>query len=212
MKSLIIGAGTYGKVYLAYLQEAGIDVAGFIDDNKNLHGKTIEGVPVIGGTELLAILKQTHNIEAIYCPLGNNKLRVELLEKSRLLGYNTPNYIHPSVILSPHVSIGQGVYIFLGTHIMPHTVISDYVMISMGVNIAHHSLLDRGCFLSTGVNFGASIHAKEYSYIGISSTIMTGVKELGTDCLIGAGAVVIKNVPDKAVMAGVPARVLRIKE
>ena len=95
---------------------------------------------------------------------------------------------------------------------MPYVTIEDYVMISMGVNIAHHSILRKGTFLSTGVNFGASILAKEYSYIGISSTIMTGLKELGANCLIGAGAVVIKDVPDNAVMAGVPAKLLRIKE
>ena len=53
---------------------------------------------------------------------------------------------------------------------------------------------------------------KVYAYIGMGSTIMTGVKSLGEDCLIGAGAVVIKDVPDRAVMAGVPAKVLRFKE
>lgn len=151
-------------------------------------------------------------MEAVYCPIGNNKIRVNILERAESLGYQIPNYIHPSVIISSDVSIGKGVYILLGTHIMPYVTIEDYVMISMGVNIAHHSILRKGTFLSTGVNFGASILAKEYSYIGISSTIMTGLKELGANCLIGAGAVVIKDVPDNAVMAGVPAKLLRIKE
>jgi acetyltransferase-like isoleucine patch superfamily enzyme len=41
---------------------------------------------------------------------------------------------------------------------------------------------------------------------------MTGMHELGEDCLIGAGAVVIRDVPDRAVMAGVPAKVLKYKE
>ena len=95
---------------------------------------------------------------------------------------------------------------------MPHTVIKDYVMISMGARIAHHNVLDEGVFLSSGCVFGASIHAHKYAYCGISSTIMTGLHDLGEDCLIGAGAVVIKDVPDRAVMVGVPAKVLRIKE
>ena len=41
---------------------------------------------------------------------------------------------------------------------------------------------------------------------------MTGIKVLGEGCLIGAGAVVIKDVPAKAVVAGVPAKVLKYKE
>ena len=212
MRSVIIGAGTYGEVYLAYLQEAGADIVGFLDDDPKYEGQSVRGVPVLGGVSRLADLKETEKIEAVYCPLGNNKLRVKFLSMARELGYETPNYIHPSVIISPNVSLGKGVYILLGTTIMPHTEIKDYVMISMGVHLAHHNVLDEGVFLSTGCNFGASIHAHKYAYCGISSTIMTGMHELGEDCLIGAGAVVIKDVPNGAVMAGVPAKVLRIKE
>ena len=203
MKSVIIGAGTYGEVYLAYLKEAGVDVVGFLDDDPKFEGKEVKGVPVLGAINLLNTLKETDGVEAVYCPLGNNKLRVKFLSMARELGYETPNYIHPSALVSPQVTIGKGVYILLGTTIMPHTVIKDYVMISMGVHLAHHNVLEEGVFLSTGCNFGASIHAHKYAYCGISSTIMTGMHELGEDCLIGAGAVVVKDVPDKAVMVGV---------
>lgn len=212
MKSIIIGAGTYGEVYLAYLQEAGIEIVGFLDDDPKYKGQAVRGIPVLGSINLLNTLKETDGIEAVYCPLGNNKLRVKFLTQARALGYETPNYIHPSVIISPSVTIGKGVYILLGTTIMPHTVINDFVMISMGVHLAHHNVLEEGVFLSTGCNFGASIHACKYAYCGISSTIMTGMHELGEDCLIGAGAVVIHDVPDRTVVAGVPAKVLKVKE
>lgn len=212
MKSVIIGAGTYGEVYLAYLQEAGVDVVGFLDDDPKYEGTEVRGVPVLGGVSSLETLKETHGVEAVYCPLGNNILRVKFLKYARNLGYETPNYIHPSVIISPNVTIGEGVYILLGSHIMPHTVIKDFVMISMNVNVAHHNILEEGVFLSTGCNFGASIHAHKYAYCGIASTIMTGLHELGEDCLIGAGAVVIRDVEPKAVMAGVPVKVLKYKE
>jgi len=212
MQSIIIGAGTYGEVYLAYLQEAGENVVGFLDDDPKYTNQSVRGIPVLGSISKLETLKETDGIEAVYCPLGNNKLRVKFLERARELGYKTPNYIHPSVIISPNVNIGEGVYILLGTTIMPHTTIKDFVMISMGVHLAHHCVLEEGVFLSTGCNFGASIHAHKYAYCGISSTIMTGIHELGEDCLIGAGAVVIKDVPDGAVMAGVPAKILKIKD
>ncbi len=212
MKSVIIGAGTYGEVYLAYLQEAGIDIVGFLDDDPKYINHEVKGIPVLGKVSKLETLKESDGVEAVYCPLGNNKLRVKFLTYARDLGYETPNYIHPSVLISPNVKIGNGVYILLGTTIMPYADIKDFVMISMGVHLAHHTILDEGVFLSTGCNFGASIHAHKYAYCGISSTIMTGLHDLGEDCLIGAGAVVIKDVPGNAIMAGVPAKLLRLKD
>ena len=85
-------------------------------------------------------------------------------------------------------------------------------MISMNALVAHHNHLHKGTFISTGVNFGASISAQENTYIGIGATIMTGLHCLGKDCVVGAGAVVIRDVPDNAVVAGVPAKIIKYKQ
>lgn len=212
MRSIIIGAGTYGEVYLTYLQEAGIEIIGFIDDDPKFSDCIINGIPVIGKMNQLSELIMKYGIDAAYCPIGDNKLRVMFLDKANDLNLLTPNYIHPSVMISPNVKIGKGVYILLGSMIMPHTVISDYTMISMNVKVAHHCLLDKGTFLSMGVCFGANIHLKQYAYVGIGAVIVTGIKEVGTDSLIGAGAIVICDVANGTVVAGNPARVLRIKD
>jgi len=213
MKSVIVGAGTYGEVYLAYLQEAGVEIVGFLDDDPKYKDAEVRGVPVLGGFSLIPELKEMFGVEAVYCPLGNNKLRVKVLTQAGECGLETPNFIHPSVMISPEVTIGdKGVYILPRTVIMPWTKIHNYVMMSVNSIVSHHCVLEEGTFLSFGVNFGASIHAHKYAYCGISSTIMTGLHELGEDCLIGAGAVVIKDVEPRAVMAGVPAKVLKYKE
>ncbi len=213
MKVVIIGAGTYGEVYLAYLRETGYSIIGFLDDDPKFEGKSVRGIPVVGHFDDLSVLRERFEVDAVFCPLGNNILRVRMLERARELGYLTPNYIHPSVLIAPHVSIGEhGVYILQGTQIMPYVEIENDVMISSGSNIIHHSHLCQGVFVSNGVNLGAGVFVHKYAYLGMGSTIMTGVKFLGEDCLIGAGAVVIHEVVDKAIMAGVPARLLRIKD
>lgn len=83
--------------------------------------------------------------------------------------------------------------------------------ILINLNKQSHSVLKEGCFVSTGVNFEANIFADYNSYMGIGSLIMTGVKKLGKDCLIGAGSVVIRGVEDNAVVVGNPAKVLKYK-
>ena len=211
MKSIIIGAGTYSEVYLAYLLEAGINVVGFVDDNPIFHGKKVRGLPVLGAFSDLEKIKEQYGIEAVYCPIGDNNVRVKFLKAAQKMGLKTPSFIHHTAILSPHVEIGEGVYILLGSHIMPYTKICDFVMISMDVNVAHHNVLEEGVFLSTGVNFGASIIAHKKAYVGIGATIMTGISKLGENCLIGAGAVVIHDVEDNSIVAGVPAKLIRKK-
>ena len=209
MKSLIIGAGKYGEVYLSYLIEEGIEVIGFLDDDNSKIGTKILGIPVLGPISSMT----DHCAEAVYCPIGNNSLRVDVLNYAQNHGLKTPNFIHKDVKISPDVKISQnGVYILGNTLIMPHVKIGDYVMISVGSNIIHHTTLERGVFVSNGVNLGASINVKPLAYIGMGATIMTGVNIVGKDSLIGAGATVIKDVPDFAVMAGVPARIVKFKQ
>ena len=213
MKSIIIGAGTYSEVYLAFLQDEGIEVVGFLDDDVMFSGKDVLGIPVLGTTSLLPEIKGKYGIESVYCPIGSNKTRVRFLEMARSLGYETPNFIHRTVVIGPNVTIAdEGVYILQATQIMPFVTIEKDVMISAGSNIIHHCYLSQGTFISNGVNFGAFVLAEKFAYIGMGSTIMTGVKVVGEDCLVGAGAVVVKDVPPSAIVAGVPARVLRFKE
>lgn len=100
MKSVIIGAGKYGEIYLTYLKESGVDVIGFLDDDPNVNGRKIGGVEVLGPISLLETLMETKKVEAVYCPLGNNRLRVKFLKRAKDLGYETPGYIHPSVTIS----------------------------------------------------------------------------------------------------------------
>lgn len=212
MKSVIIGAGTYGEVYFAYLIESGVEIVGFIDDDQSLWGETVQNVPVLGGAESLKTICKTLGVEAVYCPIGRNETRVRLLTLARECGYKTPNYIHPTVVMSSQVSIAnEGVYILAGTVMMPYVTIEKDVMISVGVNIPHHAYLSQGTFISTGVSFGASVRAEPYAYVGIGAIIMTGVKILGRGCLVGAGAVVIRDVEDNAVVAGVPAKFIKYK-
>lgn len=205
---IIIGAGTYGEVYYEYLHEQ-YNVTGFYDDDESLHGTKVAGVEVKGSVK--DALEHESDC-SVFVPIGNNPIRVKILKQFEEKGFDIPSFIHPKTIIHKSVKLGKAVYILPGTNIMPRTFIGDYVMISMGVNIAHHNIIEDGCFFSQGTNIGASINIKELAYVGISATLVTGLCEIGKNTLIGAGAVVIKDVPDNAVMAGVPAKVLRIKE
>lgn len=203
---IIVGAGTYGQVYAEYLSEY-YNIIGFIDDNKLLCNKEIRGIKVLGNFDFL--LKNVDRDINVFVPIGNNETRVRLLREIGEKGFKTPSFIHKTVQVHHSVKIGKGVYILPGTQIMPLTEIKDFVLISMGVNIAHHTIIEQGCFFSQGSNIGASIHFRENVFCGIGSTIMTGVQNIGKKSTIGAGAVIIHDVPDGVTVVGNPGRIIK---
>src|SRR5690606_29954181 len=149
-------------------------IVGYIDDNQNLIGKLVDNIPVLGNSKYL--FSELDKKIAVFVPIGDNKVRVEFLEKLKKNKFLIPYFIHKSSNIHQSVILGEGVYILPTTSIMPFTTIGDYTMISMGVNIAHHITIERGCFFSQGCNIGASVYLKEQAYCGIASTIMTGVE------------------------------------
>lgn len=204
-KAIIIGAGTYGQVYAEYLRDTGVEITGFLDDDNEKIGRRFVGIEVLGPLSMTSELRQK-GIDAVYAPLGTNEVRRRVIRQALSAGLRTPCFIHPEARIHHTVEYGEALYVLPGTSIMPHTKFGDFVMISMGVNIAHHVVCENACFFSQGTNVGASINICEMAYVGIGATVMTGVKRIGKRSLIGAGAVVICDVPDDAVVIGNPAK------
>jgi acetyltransferase-like isoleucine patch superfamily enzyme len=101
-------------------------------------------------------------------------------------------------------------------------LLEDDVVISWGVTITDHNshAVDWEDRKSDIVDWGkgnknwtsvkiAPVRIKERAWIGFNATILKGVT-IGKEAVIAAGAVVTKDVPDYAVAAGNPARVVRL--
>lgn len=210
--AVIIGAGTQGQMYASYFLEAKIPLFGFIDDDPELKGQLVNGIPVIGNFKDLFSSEFKKKITDVYCPIGDNQIRLNYLKTLKIEGYNTPSFIHHSVSIAPDVTLGEAIYMLPGNIIMPHTSIGNYLMINTNTTIAHHVKIGDGVFMSSGVKIGAGMEIGDLAYIGMGVTVMTGVKVVGKSCLLGAGTVIIRNVNNNAVMVGNPGKELRIKD
>jgi len=208
-KITIIGSGTYGEVIYELATSLGHEVIGFYDDNKSKHGSYISSVPVLGGINFQNIDVENNSfVVAIGANDARTKLSKELVNRGGVL----PSLIHPSAIISMSATIGQGCIIHANSFVWTNVVIEDFTIVSVNSNIAHHTILHSGCFVSTGCNVGANIEIGQKCFIGIGAILMTGIEQVGKSALIGAGSVVIKKVPDFAVVVGNPGRIIRFNK
>jgi sugar O-acyltransferase (sialic acid O-acetyltransferase NeuD family) len=204
---IIIGAGTYGQVFAEYLKSY-FNIIGFIDDNPDLNKTKIKNLEVLG--DLNYLLKNIDKNIHLFVPIGNPIIRKQILDKVRNVGFKTPNFLHNSCNIDNSVSLGfQGVYILQSVVVMPLCEIGNDVILSSGTVISHHTTISEGVFISFGVNVGASLFIDTCAFVGVGSTIITGVTRVGCKSLIGAGAVILKDVPDFAVIVGNPGRIIK---
>ncbi|WP_299098148.1 hypothetical protein [uncultured Winogradskyella sp.] len=87
----------------------------------------------------------------------------------------------------------------------------------IGVVVHKKAVIGNNCQIGTNVTIGGRSGHPEVPVIGNHVYLATGCKILGPICIghnvtVGANAVVIDNVPDNAIVVGVPAKIIRIKD
>jgi len=125
------------------------------------------------------------------------------------IGDNTK--IGPFVEVQKDVKIGANCKISSHTFICSGVTIEDAVFVGHGVmfiNDLYPRAVNEDGSLQTEADWELkSTHIGRQASIGSNATVLGGVK-IGAQALVGAGAVVTKDVPDYGIVAGVPARIV----
>lgn len=217
MKAVILGAGGGGRLYLDTLRscsEAGnAEVIGFIDDNPELQGRQVLGIPVLGTYTQLPELIKRHNIKGILVAYSDRfmRLREERFNQRRELGLKPINAIHPSAVIAPSVSIGEGVFIGRGVMIDLEAKIGDNCSIHRGSTIGEDCVLEENVWLAGGVNLAGRVIIGKNTMLGTGANVIPRC-HIARDVIVGAGAVVIKDVPEGVTVVGVPAKIIKTRE
>jgi len=111
-----------------------------------------------------------------------------------------------NVNVGNNVSIGDFCKVQNNVSIYEGVTLEDYVF--CGPSMVFTNILDPKCkYPQVGAQFYVKTLVKEGASIGANATIVCGIT-LGKHCLIGAGSVVTKDVPDYALVVGVPGKIL----
>jgi len=198
---IVLGGGGHASVVIDTLRAMGRTVAGFVAPQA-----ADCDVPRLGGDEYLdGVDPAEMDLALAIGTIRPSPLRRELFDAMKQRGFVFATLIHPSAVVAPSVSLGEGAQIMAGAVIQPGTVIGANTIINSRVVVDHDCRIGDHAHIATGAALSGAVHVGEESHVGTGAVIIQGIM-VGARALIAAGAVVVRDVASETQVAGVPAR------
>jgi len=203
----IVGAGGFGREVYAWVKQfpefnKNFALAGFLDDNT-------EALKPFGNFASISPLKNhlvtSNNIYV--CGLGMPSVKARELAPLLKQKAEFISLIHPTVNIGDRVKIGHGVVVCPGVSITADISIGDFSMIGPNSTIGHDGNIGAWCTLCAQCDITGRVTINDEAFLGSRVSVIPGIK-VGTKSIIGAGSIVISNVPDGVTVVGNPARIL----
>lgn len=214
MKKIVVyGSGGFARELVHLIEDINEhentwEVLGYIDDNVENHGKIINDLPVLGGSDWI----KTQDTLAVAMGIGAPNTKKAIAEK--LVGLENvtyPNLIHPSVKYSKYNTIGKGNVICEGNILTTNIDIKDFVTINLNCTIGHDVVIESHTTILPNASVSGNVVFEERVDFGTNATIIQGVR-VGEGTIVGAGAVVVKDLPEKCTAVGMPAKPIKFHE
>jgi len=196
----IYGAGGHGRVVASILKARQVPVVGFFDDGCQ-PGATIGGVPVLGDRFDLT-QKHRERITAVYLAIGDNLIRLQLLDVMRREGLPIPPLVHPRAWVEEGVWIGDGCVVAMGAMVATEASIGQACILNTGCCLEHEAVLGDAVHLAPRATVAGRTVIGEGAFVGMGAVVAQGLT-IGKRVVIGANSVVLTDTPDGSKIVGV---------
>ncbi len=107
--------------------------------------------------------------------------------------------------------MGEGTIITAGNILTVDIKIGKHVMVNLDCTIGHDTVIEDFCSIMPSANISGNVKLEEGAYIGTGTQIINKIV-IGKYSIIGAGAVVIRDIPARCTAVGVPAKPIKFHE
>jgi acetyltransferase EpsM len=204
---VVIGEGGHSKVIQDIIAAVNNYKIVAILDDKYGDVQKREGILYGPIAAVFNIANEDENIRFIVA-IGNNQVRSEIVKRIGLPKERFATLIHPSAIISPSVSIGEGTVVMPNCVINANTEIGKHVIINTGAIVEHDNYISDYAHISPNATLTGNISVGEGTHIGASATVIPGIK-IGEWSIVGAGSTVIRDIPPFSKAVGSPTRLIK---
>ncbi len=202
---LILGTGVHALemaeiVVRVNRAEPTWNLVGYITNDENQIGQTLNGVPVVGTPANLPNYPDVSLVSAFSEWKKMGDLPMERMT----------SLIDPSAFVSRTAVIGRGCVLYPNCFVGLNAKIGDFVFCLSGAAINHDAVVERAVTMASGATLAGYVKVETDCYLGQACAVRQNLT-IGRNSLIGMGTVVVKNVEPDSVMAGNPARKIKAR-
>lgn len=205
----VLGIGGSTPVFIDIAEACDYKIAGLYHYNDERTGENDHGYPILGSFEDL--YQSDIKGKMFLLSQGDMKIREEVTNKIKQLGGLIPTLVHPTSVISKYAKISnKGVIIGANCIVQADSVIKSNAVLWDMALVCHQTIIGNYCFVGPKALVGAHIEVQDFAFIGQDALLVSGkVGTMGANSLLGAGAVLTKELPANVVAVGNPARVIK---
>ncbi|MBQ7647310.1 MAG: acetyltransferase [Clostridia bacterium] len=205
---LLLGCGGHFRSVLDSIKSTGkYNKIGLVDNS--IVEKSYFGIEVVGTDDDLGSLKSEYDNAFITVgSVGDISVREKLFGILKKNGYNIPNIIDATAVVSGSAFLGCGVYVGKKAVINAGSVIGDCSIINSGAIIEHDCALAEFVHASPGAILCGDVKIGYGTHIGAGAAVKQGVT-VGRNCIVGLASAVLSDIEEDSVAYGNPCRIIR---
>jgi len=210
---VIFGGGNQCHYTIDIIEKQSLyNIVGIIDSIHEVNSIRF-GYKIIGRQEDLIDIVKQYNIDGGVIAIGDNWIRHDVSEyiKTVIPEFVFINAIHPSVIVGDNVQLGSGIVAMAGCIFNPKSIIGNFTFFATGAQVEHDCIIEDFSSISAGSVTGGYVHLKRFSAITLGVTVLDRIV-IGENTVVGAGSVVLKNLPDNVLAYGNPCMIIRTRK
>jgi sugar O-acyltransferase (sialic acid O-acetyltransferase NeuD family) len=186
-------------------------VAGFINDFEK--GKTINGYPVLGGTdEIDKFLAEDFFFMYAIHMIGRNIKTEEVFNKMSIPDERLATIVHKTAFVSDKATLGPGVFVMSNCYVGPQAKIGKCTLMMANALIGHNTTVGPLCHFSVGSITSSYINIGKVSDVTLGAKVLEK-RNIGDYAVAGANSLITKDIPDYEIHIGSPASFLkRVRE